>query len=85
MPSPAAAPERRFLAHSRWPVRRDRAAQNEWFWRWLSCSVVYIGAHACSWHGCSGPGHRAWFHTRALTPFAIYCLAVGAPSIIRFL
>ena len=26
-----------------------------------------------------------WFHTRTLTPFAIYCLAFGALSIIRFL
>jgi undecaprenyl-diphosphatase len=26
-----------------------------------------------------------WFQTRTLTPFAIYCLAVGALSIIRFL
>jgi undecaprenyl-diphosphatase len=25
-----------------------------------------------------------WFHTRTLTPFAIYCLAVGAASFIRF-
>jgi len=26
-----------------------------------------------------------WFQTRTLTPFAIYCLAFGALSIIRFL
>jgi undecaprenyl-diphosphatase len=26
-----------------------------------------------------------WFQTRTLTPFAIYCLAVGALSIVRFL
>jgi undecaprenyl-diphosphatase len=26
-----------------------------------------------------------WFQTRTLTPFAIYCLAVGALSIIRFI
>ncbi len=25
-----------------------------------------------------------YFHTRTLTPFAIYCLAFGALSIIRF-
>ncbi len=25
-----------------------------------------------------------WFHTRTLTPFAIYCLAFGALSIARF-
>jgi undecaprenyl-diphosphatase len=25
-----------------------------------------------------------WFHTRTLTPFAIYCLVVGAASFIRF-
>ena len=25
-----------------------------------------------------------WFQTRTLTPFAIYCLAVGAASIVRF-
>ena len=26
-----------------------------------------------------------WFQTRTLTPFAIYCLAFGALSILRFL
>jgi undecaprenyl-diphosphatase len=26
-----------------------------------------------------------WFQTRTLTPFAIYCLAFGAMSAIRFL
>jgi undecaprenyl-diphosphatase len=26
-----------------------------------------------------------WFQTRTLTPFAIYCLAVGALSVVRFL
>ncbi len=26
-----------------------------------------------------------WFETRTLTPFAIYCLAAGALSILRFL
>ena len=26
-----------------------------------------------------------WFQTKTLTPFAIYCLAFGALSIIRFL
>jgi undecaprenyl-diphosphatase len=25
-----------------------------------------------------------WFHTRTLTPFAVYCLVVGAASFIRF-
>ena len=25
-----------------------------------------------------------WFHTRTLTPFAIYCLVAGGLSIIRF-
>ena len=25
-----------------------------------------------------------WFHTRTLVPFAIYCLAFGAISIIHF-
>jgi undecaprenyl-diphosphatase len=25
-----------------------------------------------------------WFHTRTLTPFAVYCLVVGAASFVRF-
>jgi len=26
-----------------------------------------------------------WFHARTLTPFAVYCLVVGAASIARFM